>query len=133
METYNDTAYNTFNEATVGALDNKEGYAVALDTAENTVKLATGADDSIGFIKQKLQNGTLSDGAVNVRMLGKGGTVKAVAGGVIPKGARVKSAAGGKVVAAAGGDRSIGIKLTHGSSADGDVIEILDVIEFIPA
>ncbi|MGE9267643.1 MAG: hypothetical protein ACQKBY_06065 [Verrucomicrobiales bacterium] len=133
MNTYNDTPYQTFLEATPGALDDKAGFSVALDTAENSVKLATGADDSIGIMKQKLQPGTISDGAVNVRLLGKGGTVKAVAGGVIAKGARVKSASGGKVVAASAGDRSIGIKLTQGSSADGDVIEILDIVEFIPS
>ena len=132
MNTYNDTPYATFKEATVGALDNRIGYAVALDAAEGAVQLATGADDSIGFIKTKLQNGALGDGAVNVRLLGKGGTVKAVAGGVIPKGSRVKSAAGGKLVVAGAGDRSIGIKLTQGSSADGDVIEILDVVEVAP-
>lgn len=132
METYNDTPYQTFKESTVGALDNKEGFAVALDTGEGTVKVATGADDSIGIMKQKLQNGSIGDGAVNVRLIGKGGTVKAVAGGVIAKGGRVKSASGGKVVAASAGDRSIGIKLTQGNSADGDVIEILDIVEFIP-
>lgn len=132
METYNDSAYKTFNESTVGALDASVGLAVALDTAENTVKKATSATDSIGVIAGKLQDGPLGDGAVNVRLLGKGGTVKVVAGGAIAKGARVKTAAGGKVVAASSSDRSIGVKLTQGSSADGDVIEILDVIEVTP-
>lgn len=132
METYNDSAYQTFLEPSVGDLDAKEGHAVALDTAENTVKLATGANDAIGFIKGKLQDGPLGDGSVNVRLLGKGGTVKVVAGGSIAKGTRVKVAAGGKVVAASSSDRSVGIKLTHGSSADGDVIEILDVVEVAP-
>lgn len=132
MESHNDSAYQTFKEATVGALDSKEGFAVALDTAENTVKLASSAGDSIGFIKGKMQDGAQGDGSVNIRLIGKGGTVKVVAGGVIAKGARVKSAAGGKVVVAATSDRSIGIKLTHGSSADGDVIEILDIVEVAP-
>lgn len=129
---YNDGAYKTFKEATVGALDNKEGYAVALDTAENTVKLATGSADSIGIIKQKLQDGSGGTGDVNIRLLGKGGTVKVVAGGAIAKGALVMTASGGKVVVATTTSRAIGRKLTHGTSADGDVIEILDNIETAP-
>lgn len=130
MNTYQDTHLRTFKEATVGALDNKEGYAVALDTAENTVKLATGADDAIGVMRGKLQNGALGDGNVSVAAVGP--SDKVVAGGVIAKGARVKAASGGKVVTAATGERSIGIKLTHGNSADGDVIEILKVVEVAP-
>lgn len=130
MNTYHDTPLRTFKEANVGDLDNKEGCAVALDTDENTVKLATGANDAIGVIRGKLQNGSLGDGSVNVSMHGP--TDKVVAGGVIAKGARVKAAPGGKVVVAASGERSIGIKLTQGSSADGDVIEIIKVVEVAP-
>ena len=132
MQVYNDSPYKTFKEETVGALDGKEGYLLMLGTAENTVKLATSSDVAIGVMAGKLQNGSLGDGAVNVRMLGKGGTVKVVAGGVIPKGSRVVWGTGGKAVvqpASAGSYRTLGRKLTHGSSADNDVIEILDVIE----
>lgn len=130
MNTYQDSHLRTFNEATVGALDDKEGYAVALDTAENTVKLATSADDAIGVIRGKLQDGASGDGTVSVAAIGP--SDKVVAGGVIAKGARVKAASGGKVVTAASTDRSIGIKLTQGSSADGDVIEIIKVVEVAP-
>lgn len=132
MQTYNDTPYATFLETDTGALDGKEGHAVALDDGENTVKLATGSSNSIGFIKQKLQNGPIGDGAVNIRLLGKGGTLKAVSGAVIAKGSRVKVDASGRLIAAASGDRSVGIKLTQGNSAAGDVIEILDIIETAP-
>lgn len=132
MSTYSDGAYRTFKEASVGALDEKEGYAVALDSAEECVKLATGAADSIGIMSGKLQNGAQGDGAVSVRLLGKGGTVKVVAGGAIDKGELVMSASGGKVVVATTAARAIGRKLTQGTSADGDVIEIIDNIEVAP-
>jgi len=55
------------------------------------------------------------------------------AGGSIAKGARVKWGTGGKVVSASAGDKSHGIKLTQGSSADGDIIEIIVLNEDIPA
>ena len=98
MDIYNDSPYKTFKEETVGALDGKEGYFLMLGTAENTVKLATSGDVAIGVMQSKLQNGTIGDGAVNVRMLGKGGTVKVKAGGVIAKGARVVWGTGGKAI-----------------------------------
>ena len=83
-------------------------------------------------MKQKLQNGTVSTGTVNVRLLGKGGTSRVVTGGVIAKGARIKIDNSAKAVTAASGDRSIGIKLTEGNSANNDVIEILDIVEVAP-
>jgi hypothetical protein len=133
MNTYNDSPYQTFKEATVGALDGKEHHVVELDpTNDDGVRLATGANGSVGVLKQKLQDGPLGTGDVNVRLLGGGGTIKVVAGGAIAKWARVKSAVGGKVVVASTGDRSIGIKKTNGTSADGDVIEIIDIQEQAP-
>jgi hypothetical protein len=128
MDTYDDTAYKSFKEETVDALLDKEGFLVTLGTAEGTVKLATSINDAMGVIKEK-QKGNPH---VNIRLLGKGGTVKVKAGGVIAKGARVKWGTGGKVVtvgASAGTYRTIGTKLSHGNSADGDIIEILDTIE----
>ncbi|MFT3991175.1 MAG: hypothetical protein QM680_07175 [Luteolibacter sp.] len=62
----------------------------------------------------------------------KGGTLKIKTSGIIAKGARVTWGAGGKAVTqptAAGTYRTLGRKLTQGNSADGDIIEILDVIE----
>jgi len=128
METYQDTAYHPFKEETTDALLNKEGFLVALGTAADTVKLATSIDDAIGVLFEKQEGNP----HVNVRLLGKGGTVKVKAGGVIAKGARVKWGTGGKVVtvgAVAGTYRTVGVKLTQGNSADNDVIEILDTIE----
>lgn len=128
METYTDTPYKPFKEEATDALLDKEGFLVALGTAPDTVKLATSIDDAIGVLYAKHQG----DPHVNVRLLGKGGTVKVKAGGVITKGARVTWGTGAKVVALTatpGTYRTLGIKLSQGSSADGDVIELLDSIE----
>lgn len=128
MQTYQDTPYHPFLEESVDALKDKEGFLVALGTAEGTVKLAANAAEAIGILFEKREGDT----HVNIRLLGKGGTVKVKAGGAIAKGARVTWGTGAKVVAvpgSAGTYRAIGLKLTQGSSADNDVIEILDSIE----
>lgn len=128
METFTEGAYRTFVEETTDALLDKEFYLVALGTNENTVKLATSVDDAIGVLYQKREG----DPHVNVRLIGKGGTVKVIAGGVIAKGARVIWGTGGKVITrptSGGIHRTLGRKLGQGSSASGDIIEILDVME----
>lgn len=128
MKTYTDTAYKTFAEETLDALKDKEHFLVALGTADGTVKLATSQDDVIGVLADKRPG----DSHVNVRLIGKGGTVKVKAGGVIAKGARVIWGTGGKAIVqpgTAGTYRTLGVKLTQGNSADNDVIELLDVIE----
>ncbi|WP_193214808.1 DUF2190 family protein [Luteolibacter marinus] len=128
MQTFTDSPYHAFAEEATDALLDKEHHLVALGAAEGTVKLATSIDDAIGVLFQKQQGNP----HVNVRLLGKGGTVKVVAGGVIAKGARVTWGAGAKVVtlsAAAGTYRTVGMKLTQGNSAANDVIELLDVVE----
>ena len=128
MKTFTDSAYKTFAEETADALLDKEGFLVALGTAEGTVKLATSVDDAIGVLADKRPGDT----HVNVRLLGKGGTVKVKAGGVIAKDARVIWGTGGKVITrptGAGIHRTLGRKLSQGNSADGDIIEILDVLE----
>lgn len=121
METYTDTPYKPFKEETTDALLNKEGHLVELGTASDTVKLATNAANAIGVLFEK----TPGNPHVNIRLMGKGGSVKVVAGGVIAKGARVTWGTGGKFVSATTGTL-FGRKLTQGSSADNDVIEILD-------
>ncbi|MCW1913730.1 hypothetical protein OJ996_09100 [Luteolibacter sp. GHJ8] len=121
METYTDTAYKAFAEESTDALLNKEGYLVELGTADGTVKLATSSATAIGVLFQK-QPGNPH---VNVRLLGRGGTIKVVAGGAIAKGALVVWGTGGKFVSAASGN-TLGRKLTQGTSADNDVIEIVD-------
>ena len=126
IETYTDTPYKPFKEAVLDALLNKEGYLVELGTASDTVQIATSANNAIGVLVKKDQGNP----HVNVRLLGKGGSVKVVAGGVIAKGANVGWASGGKVVTLATGN-TLGRKLTQGSSADNDVIEIVDAFRTI--
>lgn len=122
---YVDTAYAPFVEATLDTLVDKEGFLVELGTAADSIQIATSAPTAFGVIFKKEKGNP----HVNVRLLGKGGTARVVAGGVIAKGAMVMWGTGGKVIAVPGTTgtyRAIGRKLTQGSSADGHVIEILD-------
>lgn len=128
MKTYTDSPYLTLTEETPGALTGKEGYLLELGTAAGTVKLAASGENAIGVMHRKLEG----DDSVSVRLLGKGGTVKVKAGGVIAKGDRVIWGTGGKVITqtlTAGTYRTLGRNLSQGNSASGDIIEILDVIE----
>lgn len=126
---YNDSCYQSFEETTLLDLLDKEGFALELDTNDNTVKLATGPDNAIGVLHSR---NTMESKEVTVRLFGCGGTYKAKAGGVIAKGARVKVANGGKFVASTAGDRSVGLKRTQGNAADNDLIEVIDSVEFDP-
>lgn len=129
MDTYTEGAYKSFEEETLGALVGKEFHVVALGTADNTVRLAANGDEAIGVLHERT---SLESKDVSVRLFGKGGTVKVKAGGIIAKNARVIFGAGAKVLtqpAAAGTYRTFGRKLAQGSSANNDVIEILDLIE----
>lgn len=121
METYTDGPYKPFKEAVLDALLDKEFFLVELGTAADTVQLATSDVLAIGVLYAKQQGNP----HVNVRLFGAGGSFKVKAGGVIAKGAKVKWGTGGKVVSATTGSL-IGTKLTQGSSADNDVIEVLD-------
>lgn len=127
--TYTEGPYKSFEEENLLDLQDKEGFLVMLGTADNTVKLADSGDAAIGILHGRT---SLESKDVAVRLLGKGGTVKMKAGGIIAKGSRVVWAAGGKVVAqpaAAGSYRTLGVKLEQGDSADNDVIEVFDLIE----
>jgi hypothetical protein len=127
MQTYTDGAYKAFTANVPADLIGKEGYLVQLRTDGEIELYTNGA--LIGVLFQRLEGGE----EWAVRLLGKGGTVKVVAGGVIAATARVKAASGGKVVTIGTGGRSIGRYLGTSNSADNDVIEILDVLEIGPA
>ncbi|MBB5351351.1 hypothetical protein HNR46_001587 [Haloferula luteola] len=129
MDTYSEGPYKSFQEETLGDLVDKEGFLVMLGNADNTVKLATSGDAAIGVLHQRT---SMESREVAVRLLGKGGTVKVKAGGVIAKDARVIWGAGAKVItqpAVAGSYRTFGRKTAMGNSAEDDVVEIIDVIE----
>lgn len=126
--TYTDSPYKAFTEETSGQLTGKEGYVVELASTGNVQLFTSGK--AIGVMHAKLQGSN----DVTIRLLGKGGTVKMVAGGAITVATRVKAASGGKVVASSTtGDRSLGLKISPtANGADLDVIEVLDVIEYVP-
>lgn len=125
MQTTVDGPFRTFTEEVAGALTGKEGYLVELGSTGGVQLFTTGK--AIGVIEGKLQG----ENAVNIRLLGKGGTVRMVQGEAIALGARLIGASGGKVTTLTTG-RSVGIKLSPATSgANGDVIEVLDVIENI--
>lgn len=131
METYIDSPYRSFEEETLGALIDREHHFVELGAADNTIKLATSAANVIGVLHERTSRESKD---VSVRLLGKGGTVKVKCGGPVAKGGPVTSDATGKAVIAPGtpgGDRVFGRKLSQGTAAANDVIEILDVIETV--
>lgn len=129
METYSNSPFRSFQEETLGALVGKEFFFVALGTAENTIKLATSGDEVIGVLHERT---SMESKDVSVRLIGKGGSLKVKAGGIVSKGGRVVWGTGAKAVpvpGSAGTYRTLGRKLGQGSSADNDVIEILDIVE----
>lgn len=129
MSTYVEPAYRSFEEETLGALVGKEHFFVALGTNENTIRLAANGDEVIGVLHERT---ALESKDISVRLLGKGGTVKVKAGGVIAKNGRVIWGSDAKalpVPAEPGTYRTLGRALGQGSSANNDVIEILDLVE----
>lgn len=125
MQTYSNGPCRTFVEEVTGALTGKEGYLVELGSTGGVQLLTSGIP--IGVIEGKLQG----DDAVNIRLIGKGGTVKVVQSAAVELGARLIGESGGKVSTLTTG-RSVGIKISPASSGSAnDVIEIIDVVENI--
>ena len=122
---YTETAYKSFNEENLGDLADKEGHAVLLGAAEGTVKLPTDAATAAQCIGTIHERYGPNDKEVTIRLFGKGGTLKARAGGIIAKGAEVQVDTDGRFITLAGGT-SVGRKLDQGASAVGDFIEVLD-------
>ena len=127
--TANDSPYQSFNAAVPANLVGKEGYGVEQVSGTNTIQLYT-AGPLIGWLYQRLEGDT----AWNVRLAGKGGTVRVVAGGAIGAApAMVKMLTGGTMVAAATTEKAHGVKIRDvAASASGDFIEIIDRFEVVP-
>src|SRR5437660_8084540 len=104
IATWVDESYRTFQEEVAGALDGKEFSLVECGTANNSVKLNTGTGNEMGVFFEKLQPGTGRKDDINVRLLGKEGTVKMIQNAAINYGARVypDPAAPTKVIAVPG-------------------------------
>jgi hypothetical protein len=123
---YTDRGYYSFTAAVAGALEGKEGYLVELVPGTRTIQLytATAGRSALGTLFQHLEG---DDNTWNVRLLGKGGTVRMVASGNIQQGLPVKGANGGTVIQAATGDKAMGV-LVGPSAAQvaNDIIEVAD-------
>lgn len=104
--------------------------AVKLNSS-GLIVVATASDIPLGFTNDDCDAAASGDG-VAVRLLGKGGTVKAIQTAAIAIGAEVYAAADGNVQpkpSAAGTYYRIGVKVgpsDGGSGAASDIIEIAD-------
>ena len=127
-QTYVDSPYKSFAAAVPANLVGLEGYAVELVPGTQTIQLytATGGRPLLGWLFERLEG----DVTWNVRLAGKGGTVRAIAGdGTIGQApCWVKAVAGGTMSAAGNGQNAHGIKHSPAvADAQGDVIEIQDI------
>lgn len=127
MKTFVNGPSRTFTAAVAGDLAGKENHLVELAAADDQVQLHSNAANlAVGVLQQRLEGGADWE----VRLLGKGGTSKFVAAGVIERGARFKGDGTGKVITLGASGRSLGIALQKANAA-GDVFEAIDVIEVI--
>jgi hypothetical protein len=127
--THFDSPFQTGKEETLDALLGLGGSLLMLGTADGTYKLATSGDVATHILMRK---DALNPNIEILSIYGGGVTCKVPAGGVIAKGARVMWGTGAKFVTAGtttGTYRTFGRKLTQGSSATGDIIEILVGVE----
>lgn len=127
-ETFVDSPYRAYKAAVAAALIGKENYVVEQAAAAETIQLFT-SGIPLGVLRERLEG---SD-HWNVRLLGKGGTVKVIASGAINTPAYVKAESGGKVIAASSTNLAIGVKTSPAAAAAaGDVIEIVDRVHAMP-
>lgn len=123
-QTYIDGCRAAFEADVPADLIGKEHHYVELVSGSRKIQLLT-TGDAIGVLENKLEGGV----DWTVRLLGCGGSYKAVAGGAITHLAAVKGASGGKAVAQGGSGRITGKYISpESSAADGDVVEVLDVL-----
>ena len=132
-QTYNDSPYQSFPANVAADLLGKDGYAVELVPGSNNIQLytATAGRPLLGWLFEKLEG----DINWNVRLAGKGGTVRCVAGdgsiGQAP--CFVKAQAGGTMIAGTSGAVAHGVKISPVvADAANDVIEINDVWVTMP-
>jgi len=128
-QTYNDSPYQSCAAAAPANLVGKEGYAVEQVAGTNTIQLYT-VGPLLGWLFERLEGDT----TWNVRLAGKGGTVRAVAGGAIAQApAYVKVQNGGTMITANSGDKAHGVKINPpGVDAQNDIIEIVDGFQVVP-
>ncbi len=96
------TTSRSYIEEVADALDSGVGKLVGLGTTagEDSIKLSTSNDTSIGVIVGVLKEGTGTKKAVLVDLIDSGGVARVKAGGTIAKGAGVQWGTGGLGVTA---------------------------------
>jgi hypothetical protein len=125
--TYVNTAYRSFEANVPDDLVGKEGYVVEVVAGSTKIQIYQ-AGIPIGVLQERLEGSA----AWNVRMFGKGGTLRGVSGGAINAPAYVKPAAGGTMTAAGSADKCCGVALLPLVAAAGDVIEVIDNPQIMP-
>lgn len=127
--TPNDGPFMSFEANVPADLVGKEGYAVEQVANTKKIQLYTGNGLLLGWLVQRLEG----DVSWSVRLAGKGGTARCVAGGVINTPGYVKAQNGGTMIAANSGDKAHGKKIApNAASAANDFIEIVDGFEVVP-
>jgi len=126
--TYTDTPYKPFQADVPDNLVGKEGYAVEIVGGGNNNIQLYNAGIPIGVLFQRLEGSA----GWNVRLFGKGGTLRAIAGGAINAPAYVKVQAGGKMIAANSADKCQGVAIYPDVMAANDVIEVIDNLQVMP-
>lgn len=132
LQTYCDGPYRAFLANVPGDLVGKEGYLVE-QTSTGKIQLYS-SGKVIGTLFERLEG---SNGAWKVRLLGKGGTVRMIAGGAITLPDYVIETSGGKVIAATTTTKALGLALVPDggaafTAASGDFIEVQDMRLTVP-
>lgn len=121
---YQDEGYESYNEETLGDLSDKEGFAVLLGAADDTITLPTDAATAAACIGVVAGRYNDNNKEIQVALFNKEGSFRGVAGGVIAKGALVAVGTDARFVTTA--DRSLAVGRYTGNSATvaGDIIKI---------
>lgn len=131
--TYHDSPYKSFAAAVPANLVGQEGMMVELVPGTQTIQLytATGGRPPLGWLFQRLEGDT----AWNVRLIGKGGTVRAIAGdgSITQAPCYVKAVNGGTMALATSGNLAHGFKISPSvADAANDIIEVVDCFVTVP-
>jgi hypothetical protein len=126
-----ETPYRSFSAGTAAIFDGAEDTLVQLETTGLIAPYTDGSKPPLGVFVSRLAP---ESEEVNVRLLGKGGTVRLIQSEPIRTGYRVTAdGSTGKVKEAASGDLALGTKLNlgtgeAGAGTTGDIIEVADAL-----
>ena len=123
---YSDSGYFSAKEETLNALADREGYAVLLGAAENTVKLPTTAAEAAQCIGVLWKRYDGNNQEVTVQLFNKEGSFVGKMAGVVAKGAPVKVANDGRFETGTETDK-VGRYIGQDSTAANDLSQIVTV------